>query len=167
MRKLFFLFIALAFNAALWAQTQTVSYLYPEYNTEGDATSGIKEWQTDEVDATVIADTTTTLNAGWYVVTDDNVQTGTLTCNGAVHLILADGAKLTATGISGKYVGIIVSGTGNSLTIYGQAAQTGQLIANAATDMPGAGIGGGKDDDGSNITINGGIVTANAGKLGV
>lgn len=165
MRKLFLLFIALTLNAALWAQTQTVSYLYPEYNTEGDATSGIKEWQTDEVDATVIADTTTTLNAGWYVVTDDNVQTGTLTCNGAVHLILADGAKLTATGISGKYVGIIVSGTGNSLTIYGQAAQTGQLIANAATDMPCAGIGGGKDDDGSNITINGGIVTANAGKL--
>ena len=47
---------------------------------------------------TEITNLSSTLNAGWYVVTGSNVQTGTLTCNGEVHLILADGAKLTAAG---------------------------------------------------------------------
>ena len=95
------------------------------------------------VTATVITDETGTLSAGWYVVTDSNVQTGTLVCNGAVHLILADDAKLTATGLD--YVaGITVSGDGNSLTIYGQATQSGQLIANGG--YWGAGIGGGSEN---------------------
>ena len=111
--------------------------------------------------ATVITDETGTLSAGWYVVTDSNVQTGTLVCNGAVHIILADGAKLTTTG-GNNQAGITVSGGGNSLTIYGQTAQSGQLFANGGDN--GAGIGGGWRASSSNITINGGTVTANGGK---
>ena len=99
------------------------------------------------------------------MVAGNDVQTGTLTCNGDVHLILADGAKLTATGINDLQIpGIQVSGESNSLTIYGQTAQSGQLIANGVRFT--AGIGGGLYGSGSNITINGGTITANGGYHG-
>ena len=96
----------------------------------------------------------------WYVVSneDERLFEGAI-CQGDVHLILADGAKLTATGKDAP--GIQVSGDDNSLTIYGQTAQTGQLIANGGRKV--AGIGGGEGCSGSNITINGGTVTANGG----
>ena len=118
--------------------------------------------QEQSVNAAEITDETSTLKAGWYVVTGSDVQTGTLTCNGAVHLILADGAKLTATG-GNSQAGINVSG-GHSLTIYGQSAQSGQLFAKGGDN--GAGIGGGSEQSGSNITINGGTVTATGGDKG-
>ena len=113
--------------------------------------------------ADAIEITTGTLNAGWYVVRGSDENHGQLTCNGAVHLILADGAKLTATG-DDYIAGITVSGEGNSLTIYGQATQSGQLIAIGGKWA--AGIGGRIDSSGSNITINGGDVTANGGQDG-
>ena len=119
--------------------------------------------QEQSVKTTEITNSSSTLSAGWYVVTGSDVQTGTLTCNGAVNLILADGAKLTATG-GYDQAGITVSGDGNSLTIYGQTAQSGQLFANGGYN--GAGIGGRKDSSGSNITINGGIITATGGDCG-
>ena len=86
-------------------------------------------------------------------------------CNGNVNLILADGAKLTTTGITNHAqnihtAGIRVSGENNTLTIYGQTEQTGQLIAIGGFNS--AGIGGNTEEDGSNITINGGTVTANS-----
>ena len=78
-------------------------------------------------------------------------------CQGDVNLILADGAKLTATG-DATQAGICVSGKGNSLTIYGQTYQSGKLEAEVNA---GAGIGGnGEGGEGSNITINGGIIKA-------
>ena len=192
MRKFFLLFVAFALSIGLWATTQTVTYRYPVYNTPGDPASGIASWGTNSVFATEVEDTTTTLSAGWYVVTGINVQTGTLTCTGAVNLILADGAKLTATG-GNNHAGITVSGYGNSLIIYAQStdtAQMGTLIANGGDQGAGigsvaapssnitinggsvtanggdygAGIGGGYWSHGSNITINGGTVTANGGK---
>ena len=104
-------------------------------------------------------------SAGWYVVqgADITLAKGAV-CNGAVHLILADGAKLTATGNDdNKTPGIQVSGEGNSLAVYGQSAQSGQLIANGGTN--GAGIGGKHRASGSNITINGGVVTATGGRF--
>ncbi|MCQ2314535.1 MAG: hypothetical protein MJZ56_05120 [Bacteroidales bacterium] len=102
------------------------------------------------VTATVITDETSTLNAGWYAVTGSDVQTRTLTCNGAVNLILADGAKLTVAG-GDSQAGINVSGNGNSLTIYGQSAQSGQLIANGG--FYAADISGGYEGSGSNIKV--------------
>ena len=97
----------------------------------------------------------------WYVVagTDVRLSNGAV-CQGDVNLILADGAKLTATG-DATQAGICVSGTGNSLTIYGQTAQSGQLEANGGNCA--AGIGGGIVGKGNNIIINGGTVTANGG----
>ncbi len=97
----------------------------------------------------------------WYLVKDKTVSlTGGVICQGDVNLILADGAKLTVNGVEYQ-AGIQVSGDGNSLTIYGQSAQSGQLIANGGKYS--AGIGGGEGANGSNITINGGMVTAHDG----
>ena len=171
MKKLLLLFAAILMaSTGMWAET--VDYLYPVYNTADDPTSGIKEWRTGSVDATVVTDAATPVTWGtagtetWYVVTGTNVtlSKGAI-CSGNVHLILADGAKLTATGYRDDdeymgYAGIQVSGDGNSLTIYGQTAQTGQLEANGGDGA--AGIGGKTGDAGSNITINGGVVTAQA-----
>ena len=137
-------------------------------NTQPDAPTHIVSYvdadgQEQTAVAVEITDGTSTLSAPWYVVSGSDVQTGSLTCNGAVHLILADGGKLTATGDdTSNTPGIQVSGQGNSLTIYGQTAQTGQLFANGGKYA--AGIGGGNEGSGSNITINGGVVTANGGK---
>ncbi|MCQ2338156.1 MAG: T9SS type A sorting domain-containing protein [Paludibacteraceae bacterium] len=163
MKKFLLLFVVLVLSIGLWATTQTVTYRYPVYNTPGDPASGIASWTTGSAVATVVEDTTTTLNAGWYVVTGTNVQTGTLTCTGAVNLILADGAKLTASGES-LNAGIMVLGNGDSFTIYAQStdiAQMGKLFATGGGY--GAGIGGGYEGSGSGITINGGSVTAKGG----
>lgn len=149
MRKLFLSIIALTLGiGARTQETQSVNYI--------DA-----DGQQKTVTATVVTNETGTLSAGWYVVTGE-VSRGSITCNGAVHLILADGAKLTATG-GEEQAGITVSG-GNSLTIYGQIAQSGQLFARGG--KYGAGIGGGQYSSGSAITINGGTVTANGGIYG-
>ena len=93
----------------------------------------------------------------WYVVSGEIALDKGADCAGDVCLILADGAKLTVKGTSGK-AGIKVSGEGISLTIYGQIGQTGQLIATGGSSS--AGIGGGNKENGSYITINGGTVTA-------
>lgn len=116
------------------------------------------------IDADVVTDATdapvtwgTAGETSWYVVTGKDVKLsqGSI-CAGHVNLILADGAKLTATG-DAIQAGICVSGRGNSLTIYGQTYQSGKLEAKVDA---GAGIGGGSFGNGSNITINGGTVTA-------
>lgn len=116
------------------------------------------------IDADVVTDATdapvtwgTAGETSWYVVTGKDVKLsqGSI-CAGHVNLILADGAKLTATG-DATQAGICVSGRGNSLTIYGQTYQSGKLEAKVDA---GAGIGGGSFGNGSNITINGGTVTA-------
>ena len=165
MKKLILLFAAILMaSTGLWAQTKNVTYRYPVYYSEGDAASGIKEWKTARVDATLVqgSESTAVLGADdtetWYVVagTDVRLSNGAV-CQGDVNLILADGAKLTATG-DATQAGICVSGRDNSLTIYGQTYQSGRLEAQVNA---GAGIGGnGEGGEGSNITINGGIIKA-------
>ena len=158
MRKLTILFALLTLSAGLWAQEkQTVSYLYPEYNTPDDPKSGIKEWKEGSVEATVITNASATLNAGWYVVLGGDVETRNLSCSGDVHLILADNSFLAAAD-GNETPGIQVSGEGNSLTIYGQKNQTGRLMTHGRGNS--AGIGGKDRKEGSNITINGGVVEA-------
>ena len=156
MKKIFLSIIALTLSAGLWAETQSVNYI--------DA-----DGQQKTVTATVVTNETRTLSDGWYVVLGQVVR-GTITCKGLVHLILADGAKLTAQGdVNSATPGIQVSDSDDKLIIYGQTNQTGQLDAYGGgyrTDMGGAGaagIGGGNKSIGSNITINGGIVTAVGG----
>ena len=97
-------------------------------------------------------------DGGWYVVNDDIEISQRVTVTGNVHLILADGCKLTAS------QGINVT-VGNSLTIYGQAEGTGALTAECS-DWGSAGIGGGQSQSGGAITINGGKVDAEGGQYG-
>lgn len=110
-------------------------------------------------------------NNGWYVVSGE-VTIGKkeapqrVTVSGNVHLILANDAKLTVNG------GISVN-AGNSLTVYAQPAEndktTGSLTVENVEEGN-AGIGGGDNDSGGEITINGGdkiIATGNGGGAGI
>ena len=112
---------------------------------------------------TAITSGTTTLNAGWYAVTADTEINSRITCTGDVNLILCNDTTLTA------HKGITVSGDDNSLTIYQQAeavnAETGKLIIDQV-DKNNAGIGGGYNSSGNNITVNGGTVTVTGGYHG-
>ena len=126
--------------------------------------------QEKTVDAIVVtdADTLVIWTQGWYVVTgtDVTLSQGAI-CQGPVNLILADGAKLTATGIIDftntdiNTPGIEVSSSVREFVIYGQAEQTGQLIANGGYNC--AGIGGKERDCCGAFYINGGTITANGG----
>ena len=71
---------------------------------------------------------TTTWEAGTYVVEGDVTISGKITLNGAVDLIIKDGAKLT---VNNKILG---STSKYNLSIYGQANQTGQLVVNCTDD---------------------------------
>ena len=155
----------------------SVSYVYPVYNDPNDVTKGIEKWETGKANAIEVTSSTEPVTWGeagketWYVVIGSDVTLSQgANCKGNVNLILADGAKLTANGVE-KQAGINVSefdiNYGSTyLTIYGQAAQSGQLVAKGG--VSGAGIGGGTDirAGGSYITINGGKVTANGGYYG-
>lgn len=83
---------------------------YVDENGETQTANGVTEVTGD----------TDTFNAGWYAVTsviDNNYR---ITCNGDVHLILCDDARLTVT------FGVKVN-AGSSLTIYGQSKGNGKL----------------------------------------
>ncbi|MCR4920927.1 MAG: leucine-rich repeat protein [Bacteroidaceae bacterium] len=95
----------------------------------------------------------------WYVASG-NVTFGGQLCfrNSHSHLILCDGATLTAT----KYLNYAIYGQHGGITIYGQTEGSGTLSANAT------GTGGyitGIQASGA-ITINGGHVSAN-GRFGI
>lgn len=92
------------------------------------------------------------LSNGWYIVKGTR-NVGRVTVSGDVHLILADGCKLTAG------TGIEVN-SGSSLTIYAQSdsGSRGELTATGAENC--AGIGGGDGGAGGIIAITSGQVTA-------
>ena len=95
----------------------------------------------------------------WYVAKDTVEITGRVKVTGSVHLILADGAKLTVS------EGIEV-GAGNSFTVYAQTkeeTQMGSLVATATDDSDSAGIGGGRGGSGGTVTVYGGVVNAMGG----
>ena len=121
----------------------------------------------DTADCTEITSSSTTLNTGWYVV-NGNVSIGsTVTVNGDVNLVLADGVKLTVTGSYG-YAGICVADDGetvNSITIYCQEGGTGELSVTGGSGS--AGIGGNNKTSGGTglgdcgiVTIYGGVINA-------
>ena len=96
----------------------------------------------------------------WYVVVE-TVECGSIAVNGAAHLILMDGAKLTATAVTNE-AGVAVA-AGNSLTIYGQQLGTGELVAKnrwVGAGYAGACIGGVMNGGCGTVTINGGTITA-------
>ena len=104
--------------------------------------------------ATEVTASSTTWNAGWYVVNSNVTINDRVTVSGEVHLILVDGYTLNASN------GINVSGS-NSLTIYGQQNGTGTLKAN--TESQYAAIGGNEATECGSITINGGTIDAKTG----
>ncbi|WP_455138552.1 YDG domain-containing protein [Thermophilibacter sp.] len=93
----------------------------------------------------------------WYVAKGNVTINGRVIVSGKVHLILADGAKLTVDD------GISVN-EGNSLSIYGQENGTGKLVANG--NFSNAGIGGSSSFNSGTIKIAGGTVTATGGEHG-
>ena len=125
----------------------------------------------------------TTLQAGWYVVNSTITYESTVTLNGDVNIILADGGKMNieTSGFVEDVKGIY--GTNSTLIIYGQASGTGELNVETYSDNSDAilvdnlTINGGKitaSASGSfssvlsadnHITINGGIITATAGNF--
>ena len=102
--------------------------------------------------ATKVESSTTTWDNNWYVVSGRVTISDRIIVTGTVHLILMDGCALTAS----KGIQVYKD---NSLTIYGQSAQTGSLSA-IATSANDAGIGGGYWEKSGTITINGGNITA-------
>lgn len=166
------------------AEANSVSYVDYTWNEESKTLSS----ETKSVDTyTEITSTTTEMTSGWYVVNGEVTVAERMTATGEVHLILADGAHLTAS------LGITVN-EGNSLYIYGQSSDEstmGKLTAtatdydaaigglmsnhagtivinggniNASASKQGAGIGSGASRGGYQITINAGVVTATSGK---
>lgn len=89
-------------------------------------------------------------------VNDDNFKWAGITCEGGATITLADGTTNTVRGFKSDYPGIYVPES-KRLTIQGDAAGTGALIAssnNCASGIGGAG----------NITITGGHITATGGE---
>ena len=83
-----------------------------------------------------------------------------ITCEGNATIILKDGTTNTVKGFAEAYPGIFVP-DGNTLTIQGETAGTGSLIA--SSNGRSAGIGGGDCILCGNIEIQGGIITATGG----
>ena len=96
-----------------------------------------------------------TLPAGWYAVLADVSLDERVGIEGEVHLILCDGATLTAS------QGVNLT-PGNELWVYGQQGQSGALEA-TAPDFA-AGIGGGVYEDGGDFVLAGGKVVAKGGR---
>ena len=163
--KIFTLFILLLLlPVSAWAEATKESVSYIECSWNGSEVTS----STKTATATVVTDQTTWSN-GWYVVNSDTTINSRVTVTGHVHLILADGCKLTVTG------GIQVQDddnnpdtpSPNSLTIYAQSTDEntmGKLTAKGADYN--AGIGGGYNGSGGEVTIHGGEVTATGGGNG-
>ena len=96
---------------------------------------------------------------GWYVVDGDlNFGTSGLTVVGAAHIVLLNGSSLTIQKNSSDNLPAIGVSPGNSLSIYGEAGDTGTLTVRGAYNA--AGIGGGNNGDCGTVTINGGTIVA-------
>lgn len=141
-----------ALGGSAWADT-AVSYLDANGQTQSCT------------NYTLVTNSSTSWSNGWYVVSGTVPINGRITVSGDVHLILCNGAKLTASR------GITVADGGNILNIYAQSTDEntmGELIATGRVHEGyykfngDAGIGGSEGNAGI-ITINGGKITATGG----
>ena len=142
-------------ECALTVEVSGINVQYMEYN---ETTKTFTEKTQVVPMENKVTSSTTELNDGWYYVEGIVVCGNRITIDGTVHLILCDGADLTAN------KGITVAGS-NTLNIYAQGNGTGKLTV-TKPDYKNAGIGGGPECDGGNVTINGGTVTATGGTDG-
>ena len=97
----------------------------------------------------------------WYAVSGEVEVPSRIKVNGDVHLILCDGAKLTAS------AGIQVN-DGNTLSIYGQDEGSGRLVARSTSNAAAAiGSYAAHGDYGfGNVKIHGGVIEAITQKYG-
>lgn len=93
------------------------------------------------------------LNDGWYVVYHNVTYKKCIHVVGDLHLILVDGAALTAS--DGIYIK-----KNKTLTVYGQVGDLGKIYAHSDS---GPGIGGMKDTEAGHFVVKGGIIDAKAG----
>ena len=84
-----------------------------------------------EVDATVLEGNETTLSGGWYVCKTTLAYDHTVTLNGEVNIIIADGATM-AIGTADSPVSGKGLSANNNLNIFGQSAGTGVLRTNSS-----------------------------------
>ncbi len=139
-----FLILLIAFMAGLTTMAQEVSYI----NANGvEATLANGSYTAFTSDQTTLAD-------GWWVVSGQHSVSSRIAISGVVHLVLADGASLTAT------QGITLEGS-NELHIYGQQGSTGVLTATG--NVAQAGIGGLTHNTGGTLVVNGGNIIATGG----
>ena len=126
---------------------------------------------TNAVEATVVTAGTDTLTGGWYVVTGEVSRNRRMNVDGAVNLILADGANLTVVEPNDEYnkgynPGIRVE-SGKTLNIYAQSTDANAMGRLSATSGKyGAGIGGGDSTACGTVNIYGGKVTATGRNCG-
>ncbi|MCR5788404.1 MAG: Ig-like domain-containing protein [Lachnospiraceae bacterium] len=133
----------------------------------------------------------TTLDGGWYVVPKNTTAfyDGTITLDGTVNLILADGAVMNVGTETDRISGSGISGNGKNLTVYGQSngenagilkvynntindandygiyMQNGSFIQNSGKVVAGHMINGSSENCGGgiyceNFTVNGGSLDA-------
>ena len=103
------------------------------------------------------SDGAVTWNGGWYVVSSNVTISGQIKATGNVNIILCDDAKLTVS--AGSEKAISFQSDNNSLTIYGQKNGSGELEAASSSWCI--------SNEGGDITINGGKVTATGGTQGI
>ena len=107
----------------------------------------------ENIEAIPLDETMTTLAAGTYVVNSNVNYTGTVTLNGDVTLILADGCTMNVGTSESPINGRGIYGPSSPLTIYGQSAGSGKLnVYVTGTNKYGI--------NAKALTINGGNVTA-------
>ena len=104
----------------------------------------------------VTASTKKLADGKWYAVIGDVTLTNSLSVAGSAHLILCDWATLAITNRTADAA--ISVGSGASLTIYGQTADTGRLAVSGGN----AGIGGKTSGVCGAIAIHGGTISASA-----
>ena len=149
-------------TAALAAEVEE-GVTYIERSWDGSTVSSVEETK-PAGEYTVISESSapttwgTSGETSWYVARGEVTINDRITVTGNVHLILADGAELTAS------KGIQVA-SGNSFTIYEQTKGTGKLVAESSYEHN-AGIGGGQFETGGAVTIHGGTVEATGGSNG-
>lgn len=109
----------------------------------------------------IVKSDTTDWNNSWYVVTSDVTITDRIVVSGTSYLILCNDATLNAK----KGISVV---DGNSLYIYGQNGNWGELTIDACEEFF-AGIGGDHDrvkGKGGNVIICGGEITTKGGDYG-
>lgn len=152
--------IGTALKGAHFAKTgtppaDTVAYAYVERSWD-EATKTVKETPDTAENCVEVTSNTATFEDGkWYVVTEAVTVSNRIEVEGTAHLILADGAKLTAED------GIQLN-NGGKLYIHGQAGDSGQLIANTKSDKnPAIGSNAGESTPlNVAVIIEGGTITA-------